>query len=438
MPAADAAADPAGQQRARSRSRVALMVALGVDNAGSGLFLPLVALYATRVVGLPLAQVGLLLTAGTLAGLAAPLAAGRLVDRAGARAVVIASQLVQAAGFAVYLLAEGAVGVLVAAALVAAGTQTFYSALFALIADVAPPGPRDRPFALVDMVRTACFGAGALLAALLLSVVDAGLRLAVALDAGTCVITAAVLLALVRGHRHTTPTPVLAPAGGPPTPPPARAGGVWRDRPYLALIAVAALLGLPADFFLVGFAVYALDVVDAPRWLPGVGVGVLTVTGATLAAAVVGATAAWARTRAMAAGAWCLVAWAGATAAALVVPAGWVAPWLLGASLVLAVGALLCGTRANAIAEAAAPPHRRGRYLAAFQYAFTLAGLGASALVSAYAIAPWLPWAVVGLAAAVAAACLPALGRRLPAHAVHPHPLPARGGPRAPKEARDR
>ena len=435
MPAADTAADRAGQERVRSRSRAALMIALGVDNAGSGLFLPLVVLYATRVVGLPLAQVGVLLSAGTLAGLAAPLVAGRLVDRAGARTVVIASQLLQAVGFAAYLLADGALGVLVAAALVAAGTQTFYSALFALIADVSPPGPRDRPFALVDMVRTACFGAGAVAAGLLLSVVDADvLRLVAALDAGTCVIAAVVLLALVRGQRHTTPAPFSAPtpaAGAAPVPTPmptpTRTGGVWRDRPYLALIAIAMLLGLPADFFLVGFAVYALEIVGAPGWLPGVGVGVLTLSGATLAATVVAATRTWARTRALAAGAWCFVVWAAVTAAALVVPAGWAAPWLLGACLVLAAGALLCGTRANAIAEAAAPPHARGRYLAAFQYAFTLAGLGASALVSAYAIAPWLPWAVVALAAATAAACLPALGRRLPTHAVHPLG-PAPGG----------
>ena len=431
MRGAGTAVDPAAHERARSRSRVALMIALGVDNAGSGLFLPLVVLYATRVVGLPLAQVGVLLSAGTLVGLAAPLVAGRLVDRAGARAVVIASQLLQAVGFAAYLLADGAVGVLVAAALVAAGTQTFYSALFALIADVAPPGPRDRPFAVVDMVRTACFGAGALAAAVLLSVVDTqALRLVVALDAGTFLVAACVLLGgRTPAHRAPSPSapvpaPALcapAPANGSASAPPVVGAGGWRDRPYLALIAVAALLGLPTDFFLVGFAVYAIDILDAPRWLPGVGVGLLTLTGATLAAAVVAATATWPRTRAMAAGGWCLAAWATATAAALVVPAGWVVPWLLASSVVLAAGSLLTGTRANAIAEAAAPPGRRGRHLAAFQYSFTLAGLAASALVSAYAVAPWLPWAVVLTAALVATTCLPALSRRLPTHAVHPH-----------------
>ena len=40
------------------RSRVALLAVLGVDNFGSGLFLPVVLLYVTRVVGLPLAAGG--------------------------------------------------------------------------------------------------------------------------------------------------------------------------------------------------------------------------------------------------------------------------------------------------------------------------------------------------------------------------------------------
>lgn len=422
------------------------MVALGIDNAGSGLFLPLVALYATAVVGLPLAQVGLALTAGTVVGLAAPLVAGPLVDRAGARVVVITSQLIQAAGLGAYLLADAALGVVVAAALVAAGTQTFYSALFALIADVSPPGPRDRSFAVVDMVRTACFGAGALGAAVLLSVIDTpALALVVLIDAATFLLAAGVLVVGVRTTEHRAPPPAAgalaaatAASSAPtqPAPAPTAGDGVWRDRPYLALIAVSALLGLPADFFLVGYAIYALDVLEAPRWLPGAGIALLTATGATLAAAVVAATTTWARTRAMAAGGWCLAAWAAATAAALVVPPGWVAPWLLASALVLAAGSLLLGTRANAIAEAAAPPGRRGRYLAAFQYAFTLAGLGATALVSAYAIAPWLPWAVVLLAAVVATTCLPALSRRLPTHAIHPHLTVPVSAPSATSHAR--
>jgi hypothetical protein len=51
------------------RNRAGLLVALGADNFGSGLFLPVVLLYVTRVVGVPLAVAGTAVTAGTVAGL---------------------------------------------------------------------------------------------------------------------------------------------------------------------------------------------------------------------------------------------------------------------------------------------------------------------------------------------------------------------------------
>jgi hypothetical protein len=47
--------------------------------------------------------------------------------------------------------------------------------------------------------------------------------------------------------------------------------------------------------------------------------------------------------------------------------------------------------RANALAEAIAPPAVRGRYLAAFQYAFTVPGVIAPAVVALFSVAVWLP-----------------------------------------------
>ena len=61
------------------RSRIALLTALGVDNFGSGLFLPVALLYVTRVVGLPLATAGTVVAVGTMAGLATPPVAGRQI-----------------------------------------------------------------------------------------------------------------------------------------------------------------------------------------------------------------------------------------------------------------------------------------------------------------------------------------------------------------------
>jgi MFS family permease len=92
-------------EAASARNRVALLAALGVDNFGSGLFLPLGLVYVTRVVGLPLGTAGTLVSLGTLAGLAVPAFAGRLVDRIGPKPVIIAAQLLQALGATCYLLA---------------------------------------------------------------------------------------------------------------------------------------------------------------------------------------------------------------------------------------------------------------------------------------------------------------------------------------------
>ena len=53
-------------------------------------------------------------------------------------------------------------------------------------------------------------------------------------------------------------------------------------------------------------------------------------------------------------------------------------------------------SRVNALAEAAAPAAVRGRYLAAFQYSFTVPGVLAPAVVALFSVAVWLPWLVVG------------------------------------------
>ena len=68
---------------------------------------------------------------------------------------MIGAELMQALGAVTYLAARGPAAVLGAAVLLAAGQQSFYSALFALIADVAGDGPKDHPYAVAGMVRSA-------------------------------------------------------------------------------------------------------------------------------------------------------------------------------------------------------------------------------------------------------------------------------------------
>ena len=70
----------------------------------------------------------------------------------------------------------------------------------------------------------------------------------------------------------------------------------------------------------------------------------------------------------------------------------------------LAAAGLLFGSRANALAEAAAPGPVRGRCLAAFQYGFTVPTVIAPAVAGLLAVAVWLPWLLAALRPAAAGA----------------------------------
>jgi MFS family permease len=378
-------------------SRISLLIALGVDNAGSGFFLPLTLIYVTRVVGLPLGTAGTAVALGTLAGLLVPPLAGRLVDRAGPKPVVITSQLIQAAGAGAFLLAHGPGTVAVAAGALAAGQQMFYSSLFALISDVAGDGPKDRPFAVVTMVRAGCFGAGTIAAGVLLATAGAtGLRVAIAVDAASFVVCALLLGALVRPAHRPVPD--------------GRTARLRTDHRFLALIGCTGLLALAMDFYLVGLPVFVIDVVHGPPWLPGALLALSTAVNATCGTLALRATRGITRVAAMRVGAAGVVVWCGGCLAALAVPRAWLPVALLGIALVAAVSALLAITRANALAADLAPAAARGRYLAMFQYAFTGSGIVAPAVVGLFSVGAWVPPVVVAAGAGAAIAGLRRFG----------------------------
>ena len=403
------------------RNQTALLTALGVDNFGSGLFLPLTLVYLTRDVGLPLNVAGPVISMGALAGLAVPAFTGRLVDWAGARAVVIASQLVQALGAAGYLLARSELPVLAAAMLLATGQQLFYSSLFALVSDVSGSGPPDRPFAVVNMVRAGCFGLGGLATGGLLTAAGPGAyRIAVAADGVSFLACAALLAWCVR-----VPWPPAAGPGGPDGP----AGGAGRarragrtgplsDRPFLALIVLTGLVMLAVDFYLTGMPVYVIEELHAPDWLPGTLLAVSTTLSSLAGTVALRMTSRLTRVAAIQAGAVLYVAWCAVSLAAILLPAAWRPADLMMAIVLLAAAGLVCGPRAGALAASVAPPQARGRYLAAFQYAFTGAGVLAPAVAALASVAVWLPWLLVATGAGVAIGGLQWLAGRLPADAL--------------------
>ncbi|CAM3421351.1 MFS transporter [Kibdelosporangium persicum] len=389
-------------------SRPALLIALAIDNFGSGLFLPLALVYAVQVVGLSVTQAGTTVMIGTLAGLAVLPLAGRLVDRTGPRTVVVSSQVVQAAGAFAYLVADGPAATLLAALLLAAGQQLFYGSVFALIADVTGTGPKDKAFAVAGMVRTASFGIGSLAAGVLIaSTGPAGYQIAIAVDAVSFLLCAVLLRLFVHPVRPTVRHAQESTAGTP-----------LRDRPYLALIGVTFLVGLAVDFFLIGLPVYLIEQLHTPPWLTGVVLAVFNAIGSTCGTLAVHATRNIKRTTAISLSAGLFALWCVACGAAVVVPESWRIPYLLATTLVVTAAGLIFNSRVNALAEAAAPPATRGRYLAAFQYAFAIAGVAAPGVVALFSVATWLPWLVVFACALLSAAGMTAIGPHLPKHAV--------------------
>ena len=133
------------------------MLALLVTSVGWGMYGPVSLLYFHLVVGLDFPVVGLALSAATLVSFPVPALAGVLVDRYGARRVVVCGELLQGLGYLGYLVVTPATGYLpVAAALVVAfGQRLYWSAYFSLVADIAPPSQRDRWYGLGGAAQAA-------------------------------------------------------------------------------------------------------------------------------------------------------------------------------------------------------------------------------------------------------------------------------------------
>ncbi len=140
------------------RGAGSFVVATLLDILGTGLFLPFSLLYFHLVIGLPLSTVGLALSLATIITVPMVPFSGILVDRFGAKWVVVASQFLQGAGIFGYLIVNGAAMLVGMALLVAAGQSLFWSAHFTLVAQIATPNERDRWYGLA--AATGCGGVG--------------------------------------------------------------------------------------------------------------------------------------------------------------------------------------------------------------------------------------------------------------------------------------
>jgi MFS family permease len=343
-----------------------------------------------------------------------PLWTGPLVDRYGARAVVLVAQLVQAAGFGGYLLVRDAAGMCAAAILVAVGQRAFWSSVFTLVADLAEAGEEDSDgwYGLVGMVRAVGY---ALAGIATTAVIADGSAAAYSLTVGANAVSFLVAAPLLWwSTRHTTGA--VRPAG---------TGGnraLLADRPYLALVVINTLFALCSVFLTLALPLTVVTLLPPDqRWVSGPVLVINTILLAVGQPFTLRFALRFSRTAALAIAGGCWALWALVSIAAFHLPTVFAVIVLVLGTLCYSVAELIHNPVSNALASAAAPDELRGRYLAVFQYSFTFALILAPTFFAVlFSIGHQLPWAVLALLAALAALAAVRLGRHLPADAVHP------------------
>jgi MFS family permease len=374
-------------------------LAMIIDAVGSGLFLPFSLLYFHYAGGLSLTEAGLGLTIAMLIAVPTPLAAGVLVDRVGPKTVAVATNAARVAGFLGYLLVHDLTALIVVALLISVSDRLFWVAQPALIGEFATTGSRDRWFGLTVALRAAGLGIGGLLAGLAVSNLGInGYHTLVVANAVSFALAAA-LIASLRVPGRAALAALLA------EPSPKGFKAILADRPFCWIVASNVVFGIARTMILVGFPVYAIQVLGAPAWLAGVLYAVYTALLAVAQTSLVRRLEHHRRTRALMLSA---LLWAGSfvlLAVAPLLPRQAIVAYLSAVTVLYTVAVMVHAGVIDALVIEAAPYTLRGHYVAAFHLSWAAANALApglfTTLLAWYAGLPWIMLAALLLLALV-------------------------------------
>ncbi|MFL6075262.1 MAG: MFS transporter [Mycobacteriales bacterium] len=230
-----------------------LTVAQFVNTVGNGLFMTVSMIYFTHSVGLPTARVGLGLTLAAGLSLLVAVPVGHLADRIGPREVTLAFMLAEAVLICGYAVVHSFWPFLAVACGVNIADTGAITARQALIAGALTDRGRVAAKAYLRAVTNVGISVGTVLAGVALTVdTRAGYLTMILGDAATFLVAAAVLLRIP----HLAGVPAVA--GGP-------RWGALRDRPYVLLALLNAVLAV--HFGLLDYAVplWVVQRTDAPK-----------------------------------------------------------------------------------------------------------------------------------------------------------------------------
>ncbi|MBB5936171.1 MFS transporter [Streptomyces zagrosensis] len=227
-----------------------------VSALGTGVFYPYTLLFFPALLGISLTQVGLILTSTALVALPGMFWVGRLIDRTGARSVLIAASLLRAAGFTGYVAIQHVAAFALFSVMIALCNRAEQAASPALAVALAPEGERNRWLALTRTVFNAGIGGGALLGSALIVGGE----------------TALMWLGLANAASFLLAGLMLWPLRASRVPPVDRAKasrGPWHDGPFLMVVAINSALWLVALAVETGMSAYLVGSLGAPAWLAG-------------------------------------------------------------------------------------------------------------------------------------------------------------------------
>lgn len=231
-----------------------LAAATFVSTMGNGLFYTASALFFTRSVGLTAGQVGLGLTVAGALGLGAAVPMGHLADRLGPRGLLVALLLLEGAFTLGYVLVGDFPGFLVVACLVTLVDRGANAVRSALIAGVLPPQGRVRTRAYLRSVTNLGISLGTVGAGVALHFdTRAAYVSLLVLDAASFVVAAL----LVAGLPRVQPHPGAAAASR---------TAALRDRPFLAVTGLNALLAVHYGLLELAVPLWIAERTSAPRW----------------------------------------------------------------------------------------------------------------------------------------------------------------------------
>ena len=388
-----------------------LLEAGGVANAvGNGIVLPFLIIYLHEVRGFDLEASGLVVAALFGVGLVSGPIGGHLVDRIGARATLLASLAMLAAGYGGFPFVRDSWQAFELAILAGAGNGGFAPSHSSLLAALTSREQRNVAYALHRATDNLGYGVGGLVGGLIATTsVPESFTVLFALDAGTFVAFMLLLAFVPAPARASEPRAV-----------PGRYADVAHDRAYIWLLALIAVL-VAAGYAQISTVLPPYVKEHAGVSELGIGIVFFANTVVIVLAQLPVAKALEGRRRLGA------LAFAAATFAATCTAVLGVGLWLAGTTAVIAlcgaiavfsVGECVHGAVQNPLVADLAPEHLLGRYMAlrssAWQVGF-LVGPGVGALL--------LEHSASGLWLTAAGACgLTALGfllleRRLPAEA---------------------